>query len=331
MITAYPALQLGYSADFPAKTMETTMKFRTSLWMITVAVVALAFCVGCSDDDDPVSPPVTHDATETIGVAGGEISIVNMISLEIPQNALTADVDFTIDELENGYTAMPADRILVSSVWEIGPAETTFSSPADLVIKYDESVLTTQSEADLVIYTDEGAGWVPVVTSIVDDQDEAEADIDHLSQFCVTAPLPGVAIVDITLSATPALAIPDGPNGGGPGLVATSTINVVPAGIVDDIRVYVDITHAYSSDLIIKLEAPDGTLHNVFWIGEGGEPNTNPVGWYPDDFTPKQDFALLDGKSVRGDWKLHCYDYSYQQAGTLNEWRLNLFYEPFVK
>lgn len=267
-----------------------------------------------------------HDAQVTIGTAGGTIAIPDQLSLEIDAGALDGDIIFSIDEDDHNVGALPTSRMAVSPVFRIDPAGTDFTTPAALVMKYDESLLTTQSETELVIYTFEDEDWSVVSTSIDGNQDEAEADIDHLSHFCVTAPVPVVEPDEVTLSATPGITIPDGPSGGGPGAAAVSTINVTEAGVLSDLRVYLNITHSYSSDLIIKLESPTGTEINLFWIGEGGEPNTNPAGWYPDDFTPKQPLSTLFGENINGTWTLRAYDYSNQAVGTLNEWRLNLFY-----
>ncbi len=124
---------------------------------------------------------------------------------------------------------------------------------------------------------------------------------------------------------TPHLTIPDRIDGQSP-VPVTSSINVMATGVVDSVRVYLDISHQYSSDLTLKLTSPDGTLLRVFWIGEGGEPQVNPVGWYPGDFIPKDDLNGFDGENINGQWTLTATDNSFGQGGTLNEWRLQLFY-----
>lgn len=134
-----------------------------------------------------------------------------------------------------------------------------------------------------------------------------------------------VVIQQVTYTEVPHLAIPDAVVDA-PGTPVTDVINVMETGVVDSIRVYLDIDHDYSSDLTLKLMSPDGTELRVFWIGEGGEPNVDPVGWYPDDFTPKDDLNGFDGESINGEWTITAQDMSYEQAGELTEWRLQLFY-----
>lgn len=128
----------------------------------------------------------------------------------------------------------------------------------------------------------------------------------------------------VTYTATPALNIPDdGPR-------VSATIDVPVDGEITGIEVYIDISHGYSSDLIGYIQSPSGTELRLFWIGEGGESNTNPVGWYPGDFTPKDDLAGFDGESPQGTWTIKFQDMSFDYGGTLNEWRLRVTYDAKV-
>jgi subtilisin-like proprotein convertase family protein len=129
----------------------------------------------------------------------------------------------------------------------------------------------------------------------------------------------------VTYTATPSLNIPDdGPR-------VSATIDVPVEGEITGIEVYIDISHAYSSDLIGYIQSPAGTELRLFWIGEGGESNTNPVGWYPEDFTPKDDLAGFNSESTLGTWTIKFQDMSFDYGGTLNEWRLRVTYDPIVE
>ena len=81
--------------------------------------------------------------------------------------------------------------------------------------------------------------------------------------------------------------IPDGPSGGGSGTALLNTIDVPLGSIVEGVEVYLNISMAnWTSDLIVRLTSPAGTQLGLAWIGEGGIPETNIIGWFPIDFTP---------------------------------------------
>jgi subtilisin-like proprotein convertase family protein len=125
------------------------------------------------------------------------------------------------------------------------------------------------------------------------------------------------------------LAIPDATMWN-PGAEVTSTIDVPLGRVVAGLEVYLNITHGYTSDLIVRLNSPVGTTLGIAWIGEGGEPEVNIVGWYPGDFTPHDDLHGCDGQFTEGVWTLRLRDYSYDYAGHLNEWRLKVYYDTEV-
>ncbi|HOX24553.1 MAG TPA: proprotein convertase P-domain-containing protein [Candidatus Krumholzibacteria bacterium] len=125
--------------------------------------------------------------------------------------------------------------------------------------------------------------------------------------------------------------IPDGPAGGGSGPALLDTINVPIRSVVEGIEVYLDITMAnWTSDLIVRLTSPAGTTLGIAWIGEGGIPETDIIGWFPVDFTPHDDLDLYVGEYTEGDWVLDCRDYSNGFVGTLNQWRLKVHYDDSV-
>jgi len=125
--------------------------------------------------------------------------------------------------------------------------------------------------------------------------------------------------------------IPDGPSGGGSGTALLSTIPVSFPTIVEGVEVYLDISMTdWTSDLIVRLTSPGGTTLGLAWIGEGGIPATNIVGWFPADFTPKDDMDAYIGEYTQGNWTLDCRDYSNGAVGTLNSWSLRLTYDNTV-
>ena len=68
-----------------------------------------------------------------------------------------------------------------------------------------------------------------------------------------------------TVTSYPGQTIPDGPSGGGAGAPLNAPISVPVTGTVEGIRVYLDITHTWMSDLVCKLRSPDGTELRVLF------------------------------------------------------------------
>jgi len=139
------------------------------------------------------------------------------------------------------------------------------------------------------------------------------------------------AIVQQTWESIVGQQIPDGPSGGGAGTPLLNTINVPLGSVVEGVEVYLNISMVdWTSDLIVRLTSPGGTQLGLAWIGEGGIPVTNIIGWFPIDFTPHDDMDQWIGEYTQGDWVLDCRDYSNGAVGTLNSWQLRLTYDDLV-
>lgn len=511
---------------------------RKTSWLWLLAMLAVLALAGCSDDDDPVTPPPDPTVTETIGAAGGTLAMTGKMSLAIPAGALAADVEFTAGPADSP-PALPAGYVAVSDFIKIEPAGTDFGQDAALTMFYDENAIPSfVDEEDLYVYTHDGTDWDYLDGPVDQDADEITVQVGHLSVFVVAAPepepaadvyfefrierhasgafggptfeaydtlgarfaasaptkvedylyagevaygpwtlqwgmgsyyysnddtptffdfgtnydlvvegsldvtpltlqvatmapspvlsnladddelslegftvtwdgtgqggeveiylhtdsggeisrttandgsftftaldlesitagagdielewyfetpLPGEGYLEasrtkyetshtvpvvftgggggepetVTVTSYPGQTIPDGPSGGGAGAALNAPVSVPATGSVEGIRVYLDITHTWMSDLICKLRSPDGTELRLLFIGEGGETDGRMQGWYPDDFTPKDDLAGFVGDTAAGDWTLICNDYSNGAVGTLNEWRLEVTY-----
>ena len=111
----------------------------------------------------------------------------------------------------------------------------------------------------------------------------------------------------------PDLAIPDDNAKG-----VSSTIAVTRSGIIDSVKVGVNIAHTYIGDLRVVLAAPDRTqivLHN-----RTGASSNDLVKTYDVHTTP--DLAQLSGKSASGNWKLMVSDHAGIDVGKLRRWDL---------
>ncbi|MCP4545254.1 MAG: hypothetical protein GY835_02170 [bacterium] len=149
-------------------------------------LAALVLYLGCSSSSDPADTgnPVT---SETIGAIGGAIEIADAVTMIVPPGAVAGDVNFTMNQANNP-DGMVAVRALGSAVYSIGPSGTTFDEPVTLELHYDEADLGGVSESEIIIYTDSGAGWTPLPTTVDEVNNIASAEIYHLSDFAVTTP-----------------------------------------------------------------------------------------------------------------------------------------------
>ena len=130
--------------------------------------------------------------------------------------------------------------------------------------------------------------------------------------------------------ATPNLGIPDDTEGPGYGVLVSTTVESNIGSLVTGISVQMNLTHAYPSDLRVGLISPAGTDIRIYNLGAwGGE--TNITGWRPGDWDSDGDLTDgFDGEFTEGTWTLWMQDYSYGQAGTLNNWTLRIFYDDTV-
>ena len=108
------------------------------------------------------------------------------------------------------------------------------------------------------------------------------------------------AIVQQTWSSTVGQAIPDKLGMTGSGVPLLDTIDVALGSVVEGVEVYLNISMVdWTSDLIVRLTSPSGTQLALAWVGEGGIPATNIIGWFPLDFTPHDDMSQWNGEYLR--------------------------------
>jgi subtilisin-like proprotein convertase family protein len=119
--------------------------------------------------------------------------------------------------------------------------------------------------------------------------------------------------------AEPGAAIPDeNPNG------VTSAIEIGESGGIGEVEVFVDISHTYISDLLVKLVPPTGGQGIVLHDGTGGSTD-NLIRRYDSSQVPA--LAELRGSQARGVWTLIVKDMIRKDVGKLNRWSLQLSLE----
>jgi subtilisin-like proprotein convertase family protein len=122
----------------------------------------------------------------------------------------------------------------------------------------------------------------------------------------------------------------------------SSVLNIPDGGTVQDLDLLnLDITHTRSGDLEVSLEAPNGTIRNLFSYICG---NNDDVFLSFDDGTanniscplntgekvkPNQTFSSFNNLEMNGDWALNIRDNVSQEGGTLNGWSIKVCTKNF--
>jgi uncharacterized repeat protein (TIGR01451 family) len=104
--------------------------------------------------------------------------------------------------------------------------------------------------------------------------------------------------------------------------VVESHLDYPLAILLNEVNVFVDISHTYQGDLTVALESPSGTsvmLHN-----RTGGGTDDIVTWYDTDTTPAEPLSILVGENAFGTWKLIVEDHAGADQGTLNNWSLEI-------
>ncbi len=129
---------------------------------------------------------------------------------------------------------------------------------------------------------------------------------------------------------TPNVAIPDGGSS-----YSVSAINIPANTVINDVKVGVNITHTYVSDLLLLLQSPSGT-QVMLWNQQCGssdniraifsDAGTAPVcgGTAVTTMLPVDRLSALRGESAAGNWLLGYLDVATPDAGTLNSWSVEI-------
>lgn len=123
---------------------------------------------------------------------------------------------------------------------------------------------------------------------------------------------PATAVVGV---AEPMVAIPDNLHAG-----VSSTIAIAEAGVVQHIKVSIDIEHTYIGDLRVTLTSPTGTS-TVLHARSGGAAD-DLVKFY-DSASPGMLMSMV-GQAMQGVWTLSVADRAKRDVGKLRRWSIEL-------
>jgi subtilisin-like proprotein convertase family protein len=119
------------------------------------------------------------------------------------------------------------------------------------------------------------------------------------------------------------------------------------AGSITDVKVFLNLTHTFDSDLIITLTSPSGTTIVLSAFNGGSDDNyTNTIfddaastsidfgsAPFSGSFQPDEPLSTFAGETANGGWTLHIEDTAFADSGTLLSWGLvfnGALIEPFT-
>jgi len=138
----------------------------------------------------------------------------------------------------------------------------------------------------------------------LNDQGNSEVPSEDDEDVCSSEP--------VASSNTESLEIPDNDSQGVSATVSFSNTEELAA----DIKVSIDVSHTYISDLKITLTSPSG--RSVVLHDGTGFNSDNIIGVYPVDLIAEDDLALFNGEALSGDWTLGIVDSVGFDFGVLN-------------
>ena len=180
----------------------------------------------------------------------------------------------------------------------------TGASTNDLVKTYD--VHTTPDLAQLNGQSVSG-DWRLTVS------DHAGIDVGKLRRWDLAIQLASTRHIEPESS--PAVAIPDNDPAG-----ISDSIDIITTGNIRDVKVWVDITHTWVGDLLVKLATPAGS--EIILHDRSGGSQDNLIKTYSEENLAA--IKTLLGQSAPGTWTLRVIDLAGRDLGKLNRWGLKL-------
>lgn len=139
-------------------------------------------------------------------------------------------------------------------------------------------------------------------------------------------------------NSSPGIPIPDNDPTG-----ITDVIAITDQGVIDaetDIKVCIDISHTWASDIDISLLAPDGVTSIDLCSDNGGQGDnflstcfsdkavtpieniSESLAPFTNTYRPEETFSNFIGQNINGNWTLKVIDDTSTDTGTLNSWSI---------
>lgn len=234
-------------------------------------------------------------------VSGKRLNLLNAVEAADPAPGFRLSVSPRSTTITAGETA--SYEFSVSSVadWD-GSVTLSLDSPL-AGASLSASTVSPGDTFMLDVATTAETQWGDYEFSVTGNSGELEK-----SQVVALTVLPQ-GLTDFTYTNEDAQPIPDNDAAG-----ITSVISIPDDITVFGTDAYVNITHTWSGDLIVKLTSPAGTeavLHNRTGSGE-------------DDIDRNFPLDVFNGEVATGDWTLSVSDNASRDVGTLNRWSLTI-------
>ncbi|WP_166962564.1 zinc-dependent metalloprotease [Yeosuana marina] len=121
------------------------------------------------------------------------------------------------------------------------------------------------------------------------------------------------------------------------GQETVSTINIPNNGAISNIKVHVNVTHSFISDLKVVLKHPNNTTESTLWekncfkstgyadfniTFEDGSSTVSCASPTEGTYIPATPLSVFNGLDISGNWTLSIIDDSTGDVGVLNDWSL---------
>ena len=144
-------------------------------------------------------------------------------------------------------------------------------------------------------------------------QDLASADRGRLIDWSLS--ISGQAVAQIIAEESVGVIIPDNLSAG-----LDRSLTISDVGLLDSIRIDLDITHSYIGDLVVEIISPDNI--SVLLHKRSGGSSDNIIKSYTMNNTSL--LSRLRGSTISGDWRLRVSDHAGADQGKLNHWGLRI-------
>jgi subtilisin-like proprotein convertase family protein len=131
-----------------------------------------------------------------------------------------------------------------------------------------------------------------------------------------------VFLFDVVISSCATMFSPDVPQPINDNSTVESVLDYPLPISIEEVNVFVDISHTYQGDLKVILVSPSDTsviLHNR----TGGSAD-DIVTWYDTETMPAQSLTAFDGENAYGTWRLIVEDHAGGDTGALQQWALEI-------
>lgn len=302
----------------------------------TTTFAASGFPTGSTVTFAPTSISTTGTVVMTISNTNSSPVGVSNIIVTATSGAITRTVPFYLELFSSNFPAMsltsPANNAIGQSTalnltWAANPNASSYdvqvatNNTFTAIVSSGNVTATTYSVSGLLSNTDYFWRVLPKNAICGDGTFSSAFTFKTGLIACNTTASTNVPIA-ISASGAPTI---------------TSTITIASGGVISDLNVLAQITHAWISDLTVSITSPAGTT--VQLVSEQCDDSDNMNATFDDagvalvcgtapaiagTIIPAQALSAFNGQSSTGTWTLTVSDGYNQDGGSLTGWSLNI-------